>query len=195
MTHHKKKVIRVSRTSTYKYNIRELVSQTYTFKYNILRNKFEHLKKIKTEEVNSNRDIVLEAFRIMKAASTNEILNYLVEQSEEDNQIIKAKAEKEYENGSITDSDKRKYIKKESVVPIHIRTVQRCVKRLTKEGLLEYKSGKYYLTEKANTEVRYFPELLGETLLRSMCSFELRSQQENIQELVKDMEYVNFYFH
>ena len=83
MTHHKNKMIRVSRPFTYKYNIRELVSRTYTFKYNILRNKFEHLKKIKTEEANSNRDIILEAVRIIKAASTNEILNYIVEQSEQ----------------------------------------------------------------------------------------------------------------
>lgn len=178
-------MIRVSSPITYKYNIRELVSRKYIFKYNILRNKFEHLKKIKTEEVNSNRDIILEAVRIIKAPSTNEILNYIVEQSEQCNQTIKAEAKKKYENGSFTDSDKRKYIEKESMIPINIRTIQRGVKRLTKEGLLEYKSGKYYLTEKANTEARYFPELLGETLLHSICSFELRSQQENIQELVK----------
>ena len=82
-------------------------------------------------------------------------------------------------------TDKRKYIEKESIVPINIRTIQRGVKHLTKEGLLEYKSGKYYLSKKANTEARYFPELLGETLLHSICSFELKSQQENIQELVR----------
>ena len=69
------------------------------------------------------------------------------------------------------------------------------MKHLTKEGLLEYKSGKYYLTEKANAEARYFPKLLGETLLHSICSFELRSQQENIQNWSKDLEYDNLYFH
>lgn len=186
MKYHKNKLRPVRKTSIYKYNVKQSVRRTSIYKYNIIPNKALHLIKDKIKEAKFNREIILDAVRILKVASTKEILNYVLGQIELYNQTIKAQAEKKYEDEAFSNNDKRKYIEKESKVPIDIRTVQNWVKRLTKEGLLEYNSGKYSLTEKTKTEkARCFPELFGETLLDSICNFELRSQQENVQELVE----------
>jgi hypothetical protein len=161
------------------------VDKTLTSIYHIYRNKYEHLIRYKKDNAKENRDTVLNVVRMLKAASTKEIENYMIEITKQDNQKVKGNAYKMYENGDISDKQKEEYIKENSKESPNLRTIQRSVKHLTeKEGLLENKFSRYYLSDKGKSDVLYFPQHFGKLLLDDVCNFPLGSDKENIREFV-----------
>jgi hypothetical protein len=165
---------------------KSVVGKTLTFRYNKYRNSWKHLIEDKKEEAEENRESIMNAVRELDGASTREIQNYLEEITKQNNQRVKEEAQRKFENGEYTQLDRDKEIDKKSMMTIDLRTIQRWVKELKKkEGLLEKKYSRYYLSEKAKNDVRYFPKEFGKSVLDRICDFYIGSVEDDLAELVK----------
>ena len=67
-----------------------------------------------------------------------------------------------------------------------IRTIHRKLAELLKEGILENKGGRYYLSTKAKSDIRYFPEKFGKSTLFSFMEsfFPKANIKDDLQKLV-----------
>ena len=78
---------------------------------------------------------------------------------------IRSRINLEYESGKISKTKLEKKIKGQSIT---IRTVHRKLSSLVSEGLLHSAYGKYELTQKAKSDVRYFAHQLGKDILNEL---------------------------
>lgn len=124
--------------------------------------KSRHLEEKKKDQKIKSRQLVLDAVGILGNGSSYEIAQYITSQNEKPigKPII----------------DKAKIL----------RTVQRRLSELMRDGLVEYKNKKYCLTEEASN-IKYFGNRFGNKVLLSMLDDsqeELRTIEQNLQYLI-----------
>jgi hypothetical protein len=152
--------------------------------YDLLSTQYKHLQQLKDRQATENRDGVLNAFRELGSASTTEVRDHLDNITKEYNKEIKRQAQKRYENGEIFVTEKRKQIKRYSIDTISLRTIQRKANELRGEGLLEKEGDIYRLTEKALSDVRYFPQLFGSVALMKIGVMFSNSLDQSLVDFV-----------
>ena len=146
---------------------------------------YKHLQQFKDRQATGNRDSVLNTFRDLGSASTIEIRDHLDNTTKEYNKKIRERAQKRYENDEISDTEKRKEIKRNNIDTISLRTIERRVKDLTEqEGLLDKDGDRYHLSEKALSDIRYFPQLFGSTALMKIGVMFANSIDQSLVDFV-----------
>jgi hypothetical protein len=131
-----------------------------------------------TRHADVTKNAVLNILRFASPISPHEIELLLYSKA-------KKKAGQEYEKGKISDKELNIRIKENSV---DIRTVHRKLAALIKDGLAERKNGKYSLTIKAKSDIRYFATEFANGalyLLMGMYFPHIYTGRQNIEQLVR----------
>lgn len=103
--------------------------------------------------------------------------------------ITALKARKKHENFEITSSQVQDYIDKNNK-PIDIRTIQRCLKDLTEQGLIDTKNNQYSLSRKARFNIKYFAWRFGGLALNCLMETHhptLFPFKDNLEKLIEMM--------
>jgi hypothetical protein len=136
------------------------------------------LNKFKKGQLDSNRQDILNALRILGNARPEQILKYLEKRNHE-------AALKLYENGIMTRAKMEKYCKERTMSK---RTIHRHLRSLLKKGWIEHVGDSYSLADKVKDDVIYWSHEFGDsvlyTLMRSYYP-QLLSFEQNIEELIK----------
>jgi hypothetical protein len=147
--------------------------------------RYEWLVKHKKDQAEDDRRAVLNAVVKLRKVTAIQVKNYLDLTILQD---AKLEAQKKYENGNISSKEKikeeKKYIKKYSRV---LRTVQRWLKCLAKEGYLIRKGREFSMAEKGLHYIRFFIRGFGKRPLSDLCNNPILSQslEEYIQKFVQ----------
>lgn len=146
----------------------------------------EHIVAKKQKEGKDTRERIMTVIQIIQPASTNNIQRHVNSQNNKFNKEIKRKAQKMYENENISDEDRRSYILRERRNGPGLRQVQRVVKELTNEGLLQKKNKLYSISEMARSEIKYYPRRFGSYILSQL----MRNHFPTVFPLKMNLEYL-----
>ena len=148
------------------------------------------LVRYNKEHSRSIKQRILDAIKDLEDASPHRIKKYLDLQAKIE---VRSEIRKEYEKGDLvitahgqkfyTLPEIKKRLKEKTV---DIRTIHRKLAGLLKEGILENKGGRYYLSTKAKSDIRYFPEKFGKSTLFSFMEsfFPKANLKDDLQKLV-----------
>jgi len=132
----------------------------------------------KHNQLEENRRSILNILKMLHESQVEQIHKLLLIRS-------KQEAENLYEMGKINKSEKREYIKENTVSK---RTVHRHLEILVEQGLVEHVGYKYCLANKIKDDVRYWSKNFGSYLLNKLTwcySPMILKFEENIDELIK----------
>jgi hypothetical protein len=130
---------------------------TNDFRHSTFNRQIDALLKHKNDQAKENRDAIFNAIRELGEASINEIVDYLHPKVKEANAKLKEDIYVMYHHS-------QKERKKNSNRKIHKRTVQRWVRQLIREGLVEDKNKRYSISEKGQ-DIKYWADNFGGVLL------------------------------
>jgi hypothetical protein len=131
-------------------------------------------KKHTVQYAESVLKAIQDAVKILHNPLPNEIKDFLDGQARKEVQEI-------YENGKVTSLDIEREIEKRI---IDIRTIHRKLAILSENGFLEHKGGRYSISPKALSDIRYFPQGFGDSALYCMGHFPIKSVEQSVVEFV-----------
>jgi hypothetical protein len=131
-------------------------------------------KKHTVQYAESVLKAICNAVIIMNNPLPNEIKDFLDGQARKE-------VQKNYESGEITSQDIGREIEELS---IDIRTIHRKLAILSENGLLEHKGGRYSISPKALSDIRYFPQGFGDSALYYIGHFPIKSVDQSLVEFI-----------
>jgi len=147
---------------------------------------YKGLIEHKERQAKENRDAVLNSVRELVTASSVRIKDHLDLKSTQLNQQVKERAERMYEKGEVTEKEKLEYVNKQTTKSIDLRSIQRWLKILTREGLLNKTGNTYFLSEIAKSDIRYFPQFFGGSTLAQLLQhlYSIKTKEQRLSELI-----------
>lgn len=135
------------------------------------------LNRFKKGQLDSNRQTVLNALRILGSAQVEQIQDFLKEANEKQAQAL-------YENGEITRTKMKEFINEKTLSK---RTIHRHLNFLAKNALIEHHDYRYSIPDKVRRDIRYWSHEFGnsilDALMRSYFPHVLKFE-ENIEQLI-----------
>lgn len=114
-------------------------------------------------------------------------MNFINNLIKKENEINKNSLEKPFEKGEFDKTEYLVRLEKKIRRNMNIRTVQRWVAKLIEEDILECKNNKYFLSQMAKSDIRYFGKRFGITALFHILdnvNDELKPIKDNLQNLI-----------
>jgi hypothetical protein len=127
----------------------------------------EALLSHKSAEAEKNRSAVLSCVKELVKASASGIVNLLEKKADEYNKNLSQTTQERYERGDLSRRETDDFISGHSISAPDIRTVQRWLKQLKEQGLVEYSNRRYSLTDKAQ-DVKYWADKFGISALANI---------------------------
>ena len=135
------------------------------------------LNSFKKSQLATNRQAVLKALRILESAQVEQIYNFLKKVNEKQAQAL-------YENGKITKTKKKEFIKEKTLSK---RTIHRHLDFLVEKCLIEHFDYKYRIIDRVKRNIEYWSHEFGnsilDALMRSYFPHVLKFE-ENIEQLI-----------
>lgn len=135
------------------------------------------LNSFKKSQLDSNRQVVLKALRILGSAQVEQIYNFLKKENEKQAMAL-------YENGKITKVEKKEFIKEKTLSK---RTIHRHLDFLVEKCLIEHFGHEYCIVDRVKRNTEYWSHEFGNSILNAlMRSYfpHVLKFEENIEQLI-----------